>query len=113
MHTYNFRFFFEQALREIIMNCCRQIGAKAMTCECTDEYVGRNCEIHLLNTMEGRFQCWYGKKSSDRLEISLHKELHHIRFVRFIILISDEIPMTLSTEIVSLESIREEEHSRN
>lgn len=31
---------------------CKQIGAKAMTCECTDDYVGRNCEIHLLNTME-------------------------------------------------------------
>lgn len=37
------------------MNCCRQIGAKAMTCECTDDYVGRNCEIHLLNTMEGKY----------------------------------------------------------
>lgn len=36
---------------------CRQIGAKAMTCECTDDYVGRNCEIHLMNTMEGRFRC--------------------------------------------------------
>ena len=63
--------------REMIMNCCRQIGAKAMTCECTDDYVGRNCEIHLLNTMEGKY--------SDTI---ISQELQD----RLIILISNEIP---------------------
>lgn len=30
-----------------------------MTCECADDYVGRNCQIHLMNSMEGRFRFAY------------------------------------------------------
>lgn len=40
-------------INEKFINCCRQIGAKAMSCECTDDYVGRNCEVRLLDSVDG------------------------------------------------------------
>lgn len=42
---------------EVVTNCSRQIGAEAMTCECANGYVGRNCEIHLLDTVDGGRIC--------------------------------------------------------
>ncbi|XP_034175708.2 uncharacterized protein LOC117602168 isoform X2 [Osmia lignaria lignaria] len=32
---------------------CKQIGAEAMNCHCLDGYVGRYCEIRLLDTIDG------------------------------------------------------------
>lgn len=52
---------------------CKQIGAEAMTCECANGYVGRHCEIHLLDTVDGEcgienciIQCPYDEEEEQQ-----------------------------------------------
>ncbi|XP_078047344.1 uncharacterized protein LOC144475377 isoform X2 [Augochlora pura] len=45
---------FDDSRKHVCQNggTCRQIGAKAMNCHCPDGYVGRLCEIHLMDTWD-------------------------------------------------------------
>lgn len=61
-----------------------------MTCECASGYIGRNCEIHLLDTVDGEcglenciIQCPYDKEEQQPCVCRNGTKIYNSKFVSF------------------------------